>query len=199
MTDKQIIIKEITECGFYCSKDDTERLYIYEVIKNTDEEWLKENPEATLLIDEWLYDYTDYDDRKVYGTSGNLIDVCDASTCEVYKIEDTKYKIYGNCGQFLIEDKPTYKEQLKRKEQECEELKNFHINLVGVKECEIRKLVKYKQALRDIIEIAKPQTHYINIKQNKTASEVEYDYANIVWNLEQRMYKIIQKCEVLEQ
>ena len=77
--------------------------------------------------------------------------------------------------------------------------KQIIIDGVGVKECEIRKLVKYKQALRDIIEIAKPQTHYINIKQNKTASEVEYDYANIVWNLEQRMYKIIQKCEVLEQ
>ena len=124
MTDKQIIIKEITECGFYCSKDDTERLYIYEVIKNTDEEWLKENPEATLLIDEWIYDYTDYDDRKVYCASGNLIAVCnDSSNCKVYKIEDTKYKIYGNCGQFLIEDKPTYKEQLKRKEQECDQFK----------------------------------------------------------------------------
>ena len=118
-----IIIKEITECGFYCSEDDTERLYIYEVIKNTDEEWLKENPEATLLIDEWIYDYTDYDDRKVYATSGNLIAVCnDSSNCKVHKIEDTKYEIYGNCGQFLVEDKPTYKEQLARKEQECEEL-----------------------------------------------------------------------------
>lgn len=97
----------------------------------------------------------------------------------------------------------TYAEQvfteLDQLKAENEELKNFHINLVGVKECEIRKLVKYKQALRDIIEIAKPQTHYINIKQNKTASEVEYDYANIVWNLEQRMYKILQKCEVLDE
>ena len=62
-----------------------------------------------------------------------------------------------------------------------------------------KKINKLKQALRDIIEIAKPQTHYINIKQNKTASEVEYDYANIVWNLEQRMYKILQKCEVLDE
>ena len=65
MTDKQIIIKEITECGFYCSKIDVEHLYIYEVIKNKDEEWLKENPEATLLINEWIYDHTDSDDRKV--------------------------------------------------------------------------------------------------------------------------------------
>ena len=125
MTDKkEIIIRNITEGGFYCSKDDIERLYIYEVIKNTNEEWLKENPEATLLIDEWIYDYTDYDDRKVYGTSGNLETVyCNISTCKVYKIEDTKFKIFGNCGHFLVEDKPTYKEQLKRKTQECEELK----------------------------------------------------------------------------
>jgi uncharacterized phage infection (PIP) family protein YhgE len=37
-----------------------------------------------------------------------------------------------------------YRKQLKRKEQECEELKNFHINLVGVKECEIKELAELK-------------------------------------------------------
>ena len=99
MTNKQIILREVTETGFYCAVDDTERLYVYEIINNKDEEWLKEDPEQTLLIDEWLYDYTDYDDRKIYGTSGNLVAVCnDTSTCKVYKIQDTKYKMYGNCG-----------------------------------------------------------------------------------------------------
>ena len=75
-----------------------------------------------------------------------------------------------------------YYKQLLRKEQECERLKeglfqiqnaakslskqfdllsaenevlkNFHINLVGVKECEIRELVKLKQTLTEIKEIA---------------------------------------------
>lgn len=37
--------------------------------------------------------------------------------------------------------------KLARKEQECEELRNFHINLVGVKECDIRELLKLKQTL----------------------------------------------------
>lgn len=152
MTDKQIIIKEITECGFYCAKEDLERLYIYEVIKNTDEEWLKETPEQTLLIDEWIYDYTDYDDRKVYTTSGNLVAVCnDSATCKVYKIEDTKYKIYGNNGLFLIEDKPTYKEQLKAKEQECgvleEKLERQKDYTVSYKSYVYEKEKQFKQQL----------------------------------------------------
>ena len=37
---------------------------------------------------------------------------------------------------------------------ENEELKNFHINLVGVKECDIRELLKLKQTLTEIQEIA---------------------------------------------
>lgn len=168
MTDKQIIIKEITECGFYCSKDDVERLYIYEVIKNTDEEWLKENPEATLLIDEWIYDYTDYDDRKVYNTGGNLTVVCnDSAKCKVYKIEDTKYKICGNYGQFLIEDKPTYKEQLKRKEQECEELK------------------KYLNQIRD------EELSHLDIEWDEYETSVrQEDYSNIITLVERALGEI---------
>ena len=125
MIDKaQIFLKDITETGFYCSVDDTERLYIYEVINNVIQEWIKKDPKAKLLIDQWIYDYTDYDDRKVYGTSGNLeATYCNICTNKVYKIEDTKFKIFGNCKQFLMEDKPTLKEQLSRKTAECEKLK----------------------------------------------------------------------------
>ena len=124
MPDKeQIFLKDINETGFYCAVDDTERLYIYEVINNVSQEWIKKDPKAKLLIDQWIYDYTDYDDRKVYSTSGNLeATYCNISTCKFYKIEDTKFKIFGNCGQFLVEDKPTYKEQLARKTKEYEEL-----------------------------------------------------------------------------
>ena len=134
MTDKeQIFLKDINKTGFYCTVDDTERLYIYEVINNVSQEWIKKDPKAKLLIDQWIYDYTDYDDRKVYGTSGNLeATYCNICTDKVYKIEDTKFKIFGNCGQFLVEDKPTYKEQLARKTAECE---------------------KYEQALNEIEKI----------------------------------------------
>lgn len=150
MTDKaQIFLKDINETGFYCAVDDTERLYIYEVINNVSEEWIKKDPKAKLLIDQWIYDYTDYDDRKVYGTSGNLeATYCNRYTGKVYKIEDTKFKIFGNCGQFLVEDKPTYKEQLVRKTQECE---------------------KYEQALDEIA------AHYQKVIKNITTYDDSYD------------------------
>ena len=47
------------------------------------------------------------------------------------------------------------KEQLEKLKEENKEIKNFHINLVGVKECEIRELAKYKQAIEKIKEICK--------------------------------------------
>ena len=121
-------LNEITETGYYTCELDTERETIFEVIKNTDEDWLKEAPEQTLLIDEWTYEYTDEDDRKhyeIYG--GNLVSVVNAEPFDVVKITDTKYIISGKMGTHLMEDKPTRLEiaehQLKHKEQECEKLK----------------------------------------------------------------------------
>lgn len=111
-------INEIKEVGYYCQVGDTERLGIYEVIKNTDKEWLKNNPKDIFLIDAWVYNYKDHDDRKVYTTGGTLINpnIVNCSF-EVEKINNIKYKLLENDGMFLIEDKPTYKEQLQRKEQ----------------------------------------------------------------------------------
>ena len=86
-----------------------------------------------------------------------IIDNIDVSGCKYYDVK--KLPLY-NCLECINHFKPClgnncYYKQLSRKEQECEELKNFHINLVGVKECEIKELVKYKQALIEIKEIAK--------------------------------------------
>lgn len=117
-------LREIKEVGFYRKVNDIDRKTIYEVIENTDEDWLKEDPEATLLIDTWLYDYTDENDRAIYFTDGNLLSVYfDESNIDVVKIEDTKYKVFGKYGLLLIEDKPTYEKQLQRKTAECEELR----------------------------------------------------------------------------
>ena len=107
-------LNEITEIGFYCSPNDEERNYIYEVINNTDEEWLKDAPDQKFLIDEWIFDYIDNDDRYHYGTAGNLISVLNADDIEVVKITDKKYKIQGGCGEYLIEDKLSYKEKLNK-------------------------------------------------------------------------------------
>ena len=77
-------------------------------------------------------------------------------------------------------------ELLVSKEQECEKLKNFYINLVGVKECEIKELVKYKQALRDIKNIAVgiTSTFYKGVEISTTYEQLK---------------QILQKCEVLDE
>lgn len=102
-------LNEIKEVGFYTT-DLRNREVIYEVLENTDEE-----PDETLLIDEWTYTYDDNDDRKVYECiGGNLTSVRLAEPVNVIKITDTKYStFYGNSGAFMHEEKPTYKERLK--------------------------------------------------------------------------------------
>lgn len=123
-------INEIKEVGYYCQVGDTEPLGIYEVIKNTDEEWLKNNPKDIFLIDEWIYKYKDHDDRKVYITSGTLINPNIVSySIEVEKINNTKYKLLENDAIFLIEDKPTYKEQLEMSQARVKELEEEIKNL----------------------------------------------------------------------
>ena len=129
-------LNEITETGYYTCELDAERETIFEVIKNTDEVWLKEAPEQTLLIDEWTYEDTDEDGRKhyeIYG--GNLVSVVNAEPFDVAKITDTKYTmgvsdptIASKCnGTSMMEDKPTRLEiaeqQLRAKEQECNQIK----------------------------------------------------------------------------
>ena len=113
-------LNEITEVGFYCSPDDKKRNYIYEVIENTDKEWLKESPEQKFLIDEWVFDYIDKDDRYNYGCAGNLVAVNNAEPIEVVKITDKKYKVHGDVGEFLIEDKPMYKEKIEMLKEQME-------------------------------------------------------------------------------
>lgn len=177
---EQILLKDINETGFYCAVDDTERLYLYEVINNTNKEWLKKDSQAKLLIDEWIYDYTDYDDRKVYFTSGNLeATYNNISTGKVYKIEDTKFKIYGKCGQFLVEDKLTYKEQLARKTAECElletQLESYYIGEA--------KLVQRNQELEQECEQIKEKYEALKLE-----NEEGYEIAD----------ELKQECEELK-
>lgn len=184
MTDKeQIFLKDINETGFYCSVDDTECLYIYEVINNVSQEWIKKDPKAKLLIDQWIYDYTDYDDRKVYGTSGNLeATYCNRYTGKVYKIEDTKFKIFGNCRQFLMEDKPTYKEQLARKTQECEALKSellLYKTWYRAKHGDIKNILGiYYEALKEIKKVCIEDTYKFADR-----TELRYDTLDDILNI----------------
>ena len=102
-------LNEIKEVGFYTT-DLKNREVIYEVLENTDEVWLKDEPDKTLLIDEWTYTGTDTNDRKVYQClNGNLIGVKFADDIDVVKITDVNYTTpYGNSGTIIREDKPTY-------------------------------------------------------------------------------------------
>lgn len=109
-----------------------------------------------------------------------------------------------------------YYKQLERKEQECNKL---YIQLKADEEYHkeeentLRKIIKnkeernielykennkLKQTLAEINEIAKEQIPYFNTDKAKTMIEIEYDYTGKIYNLEQRMYKILQKIsEVL--
>jgi len=84
-------------------------------------------------------------------------------------------------------------QQLKRKEQECEELKRELMQYdKDVKDLNYFAM-KLKQTLTEIKEIAEEQIPYLDIDNAKSLIEVEYDYAGKIWGLEQRMYKILQK------
>ena len=164
-------LNEINEIGFYRAINDEKPDYIFEVIKNTDKEWLKNTPEQKFLIDEWIFDYIDKDDKYYYGCAGNLVAIQNAYDIEVVKITDKKYKIEGNCGEYLVEDKLTYKEKYAQLKEENARLKEelntykkiwnnpeVHIALTDVRTGE-RKLwyencIKYKQTLNAIKEIA---------------------------------------------
>ena len=116
-------LNEITEIGFYKAVNDNKPDYIYEVINNTDEEWLKEEPSAKLLIDEWGYEYTDNDDRRHYETFGNLVQVQYADAIEVEKMVE-KFIVSGNAGTHLTEDKLTYKEKTNKINELCKEYRH---------------------------------------------------------------------------
>ena len=103
-----------------------------------------------------------------------IIDDVDISKCEYRsKLLEGVCAFYRRCTNTFCPYKANWlKEQLKRKEQECEELKNFHINLVGVKECEIKELLKLKQTLIGIKKIAcdgynNGQTSYATLQCEK--------------------------------
>ena len=175
-------LREIKEVGFYIEVNDTDRKTIYEVIENTDEDWLKEDPEATLLIDTWLYDYTDENDRAIYFADGNLLSVyLDESNIDVVKIEDTKYKVFGKYGLLLIEDKPTYKEQLEHKTTECEELiseKDFYLQKIETLEDENEELNKRNNFLLQRLEVDDTETSLVfKLQRELENSEREFYYA----------------------
>lgn len=176
-------LREIKEVGFYHKVNDLERKVIYEIMENADEDWLKEDPEATLLIDTWHYEYKDENDRDRYSVDGNLLTLyLNESDIEVVKIEDTKYKVFGKMGQFLIEDKPTYKELFKHKEKECEELKKEQL--------EIKKYlgISHKSILERLEELQERREELSekNIFYEQALDEIKYQTTELYIGVENK-------------
>ena len=137
-----------------------------------------------------------------------IIDGVDVSGCK-YCLKMTKYRcaIQRDVYKCLCKENPNcYYKQLKRKEEEFRNIcKAFDIEYVIDKETgslidRCNKLNKkeqeceeLKQTLTKIKDIAEKQVPYLNIGEAKTMIEIGYDYAGAICNLEQRMYKILQK------
>lgn len=171
-----------------------------------------------------------------------IIDDVDVSKCDYFNNTDNSYceECCSEFGCAICNDRPNcYYKQLKRKEQECERLKeevsllkesNSKLQQIedinSLEKCYLQQIdqlkaenkqlkaekVKYYQqtlddeiqinellqTLTEIKEIADEQIPYLDIDKAKTITEVEYDYAGKIYNLEQRMYKILQKISEVE-
>ena len=75
---------------------------------------------------------------------------------------------------------------------ENEELKVYK----SITPLKVKMLVK---TITEIKEIAAEKSGlYLNIDEVKTATELEYDYAGKIWDLEQIIHKILQKISEVE-
>lgn len=157
-------LKDITEVGFYkeVGGDD-----IWECFENTDrdEEWRKDFP---LILDSWLYQYTDENDRKIYECDGLLYKVgYDYPDLEVEKIIDVEYEITGSMGTTLTEKKPTYKERYLELKEKQEANKP-----TGICETCTEKANKEADKLRALVDEISSYCRDQNLKHDFTACNV---------------------------
>lgn len=105
-------LNEVTEPGFYKTVKDSTFDMVIEVLPNQDEKWLKEYPQHKLVVVEWMYDYTNKDGRKIYGTSGIQTAVQNTSKAQVEKL-NREYKIFGPMNANLMDMTPTANDRCK--------------------------------------------------------------------------------------
>ena len=139
MTDKQIIIDgvDVSGCEFY------NNVIGEDAYCNIDEEHLC----TCISYDNCYYKQLQAKEQECKKLKEYFETAKEASNCNL--------KALGEMTEWA--DKlDEENDQLKA---ENEELKNFHINLVGVKECEIKELLKLKATLTEIKEIAEAWQH----------------------------------------
>lgn len=161
-------LRDIKEIGFYKEVDSED---IWEAYENKDksEYWRKGEP---ILLDWWKFTGVDLDDRKTYEVDGLVFHIkSDFPEKEVERIEQ-KYVRFGQHGESLIEDSPTYRERYKDLlekyfrlldlyEKKCDEFKEYkEVNkATGICETctdvalqENDKLIKENKELKDRLE-----------------------------------------------
>ena len=145
-------------------------------------------------------------DKQIIKSDENMLrlnDICitcvsEIEECDCRKVAEDLCLKLSRKEQECERLRDTYKKRLKifcdmynQLKAENEELKNFHINLVGVKECEIKELIKYKQTLKEIKEIA--ITEDIN-------DECEYTlFGSCAMKAKKQILQKISECEVLDE
>ena len=138
MIDKQIINEMIEEIGF-----DVQQCGYLEIIKDA-----PNYPEIGGT-------FTDFE-CNLYSRECKFIERCRYKQllCKEKKYEELKKQLIDFMNEEHCANSCSLKQQLDQLKVENEHLKNFYINLLGVKECEIRELLILKQAFAEIKDIA---------------------------------------------
>lgn len=115
-------LNKVKQEGFYREIHDTDLKRIYAVEKNTNEKWLRDNPEATVIVFEWVLKYYDSDGRRYYEYKYILpVTLKNIDELDVVKVH--KNFIAHNDG--MIEDTPTYKEKYLKAEEKMRKIKEI--------------------------------------------------------------------------
>lgn len=92
-----MLFKDIKEVGFY-----TDGIDIFEVINNTDEEWLKNEPNEVLVADLFTYSHDSKDGKQIYTVDGALYSLDGMYSETEIKKFDKPCKLMGEMGETLI-------------------------------------------------------------------------------------------------
>lgn len=92
--ERNDVMKKNIEVGFYKHQASDS---LFQITKNTDKNWLREEPEAVYLREEWLSTKKE----NIYESSGNIIPINVINTGIFKQINILDYKISGDNGEFL--------------------------------------------------------------------------------------------------
>ena len=113
-------LNKVKQEGFYREIHDTDIKRIYEVLKNTNENLLREDPEATVIVVEWVLRKYDSDGRRHYEYE-LPVTLKNIDELDVVKLHKNFIAHNGD----MIEDIPTYKEKYLKAEEKMREIKEI--------------------------------------------------------------------------